>query len=193
MLIHFVFKYDHTWDYKDFCKELFGDNKYLCVCEKIDTNAHVHIQGDTDYSPGTIRNIKSVWCKKHFQYGHKRDIFRQSGGTVDEKGFQYVMKEKYPMILAMNGIDEDQLVELQSASEAHVEELKNALKRKIHELDYPDKTVEAFHRKCRMTGLNHYKQENKMFPPNFQKLVMWHMTTHPKCDEELENYLCERI
>jgi hypothetical protein len=195
MLRHTKLAYDPHLNYPYMCKKLYGDNKYLCVAEKMSVNAHVHFQGVTNLTTREYDDLfTELTCEHYLKRDNKkaRPVRHVRAGDVDELGFQYMCKENPPNILARNQFEDEDIQALHEASEEHVQELKCGLKRKLHELD-PEPTPQDLHRKYRMEGLAYYEASDKMPPPNFQKLVLWAMYTSPGASRATKEYVSERI
>lgn len=191
---HVKIAYDPSLDYSKICRTVFTE-KWLCVAEKINVNAHVHFQGYTEYSDDYFKDLFHRLTEDHYlRKANKkaRPVRHVRAGCVDELGFQYLCKEDPPNVLSALGFEPEDIQALHEASEEHVQELKCGLKRKLHELD-PEPTPQDLHRKYRMEGLAYYEASDKMPPPNFQKLVLWAMYTSPGASCATKEYVSERI
>ena len=95
MLIHFKCNYDDSWDYPAICRIFFGTNQCLCQAEKMNVNAHVHFQGDTDLTPKQVETAITELAATHYLKKHspKARPIRRVHGTVTVVGYQYLSKE----------------------------------------------------------------------------------------------------
>jgi hypothetical protein len=120
-LFHLKIKYDHTWDYRALCIDLCGSDllKVLCVAEKLDENAHVHIQGESELSENAMKEVRSKWVAKHwFVKDHPNaHPWKVCHHEIDEKGYQYMSKEGRPPLYS-NGFTEEHLTQLKAQSDA---------------------------------------------------------------------------
>ena len=73
------------------------------------------------------------------------------------------------------------------------EQQSSDMKRKLHEIDYDYSTPEDLHRQFRIAALRHYHAEDKLTPPNFQKLVLRYMFDKYPKSPRIEGYVAERI
>lgn len=195
MLRHFKVCYDSSLDYQRICEDVFDrELPALAVLEKVHSNAHVHIQGTTTLSDKAFDKALDDWSESHFKRRLKSGArpVKQTRGVVDKIGFQYMCKEASPTVLYKQHITDDEIAEMHHASDEHVVEMKNSLKRKLHELDQ-ELSPQALHRVYRLEGLAFYAADDKMPPPNFQKLVLWAMYTSPGASPSLKEYVSERI
>lgn len=127
-LEHFKAKYDQTWDYPGIAESMFNGPKYLVMLEDLSGNTHVHFQGYTDLAERTIQNKITELGSTHYekQMDPKKRPVKHAKRAIDEKGFQYIMKETRDdrKILAMKGFTPEELDELHENSKAHVEKMK---------------------------------------------------------------------
>lgn len=187
--------YDPSLDYSTMCHELYGENKHLCVLEKIDINAHCHFQGITNLTVRQYDDKFTELTSTHYlrkQKTNARPVRHERQGKVDETGFQYMCKEDPPKILSKNGFSDEDIQQLHEQSAEHVAELKCGLKRKIHELS-PGPDPEALHEKCLDTASDYYEDVDKMPPPNLQKLILWAMHTMPGASRAQKRWCIRRI
>lgn len=130
-LEHIKISYDQTFDYQAIAEELFDGEKVLVVQEKVGTNHHVHMQGYTTMAVRTFSNKMTKLAQKHYLHAHnKRPVKRASKG-IDEKGFQYAMKEGN--VIWSRGFSEDELAQLKEASDEYVRNLKESLRDWVRE------------------------------------------------------------
>jgi len=141
MFKHFVVRhYDNALEakFQAICGVLFqGD--YLVVKE-YRPKEHYHFQGMTDLADSTFEKLQQAHITKQHRFRYERPGCRlcvNSKKEVNEKGFQYMCKQKDCMILATN-LSDDAISKLQEASDAHVETLKNELKEYVYPLIEPD-------------------------------------------------------
>lgn len=184
-----------TLNYAEICKAVFGQNKCLAVMEKATTNPHVHIQGITDMSETYYNEKFRLLTQSHWQRQtpEKHNPVKHSKKEINEKGFQYMCKEGPPNVLFQQGFLPGEIEELHTLSDAHVDQLKHGLKRKLHEIDVADLEPSKVHAMYRQKGIEYYLHEDKMPPPNFQKHVLWAMATKSPPSEDRIRYVSERI
>lgn len=213
MLKHFVVSWGKNCDC-DFIEEMaldfFGDNKCMVVFEKATSNPHYHFQGECTLSENEFRVTREKWAKKHPIYINYIEQMRKwtengcpaalkpksvrpikNAKECDEKGFQYMSKEKKPPVF-IHGFSEDEIVRMQQDSDEHVEHLKNGLKEFLHSNAYDNEPVRA-HKRMRLDALEYYEKEDKRPRPQFQKDVLWAMYTHPSRTDVWKEYVAERI
>jgi len=137
MFKHFVVRhYDQDLEakFESICGQLFqGD--YLVVKE-YRPKEHYHFQGTTIYSDSAFEKMQQELITKQHRFRKERPGARlcvNSKKEVNEKGFQYMCKQKDCMIVATN-LTDDVISKLQEASDLHVETLKNELKEYIYPL-----------------------------------------------------------
>jgi len=141
MFKHFVVRhYDQDLEtlFVEICRQLFqGD--YLVVKE-YRPKEHYHFQGMTEYSDSMFEKTQQALITKRHRYRKERPGTRlcvNSKKEVNEKGFQYMCKQKDCKILATT-LTEDAISKLQEASDLHVENLKNELKEYVYPKIDPD-------------------------------------------------------
>jgi len=118
---------------------------------------------------------------------------------VTEDGYQYMLKESPPVVVWSSGHFTPEIIaELHEKSQGHVQELKQQMyyyvleqfeKRPIPD-DMESKDV---HNLWRRYAGRYYRSEDKMPPPNFQKLVLWYMSKHYKEKDIIQDYIYARI
>jgi len=135
MFKHFVVRhYDQDLEakFESICAQLFqGD--YLVVKE-YRPKEHYHFQGTTIYSDSAFEKMQQELITKEHRFRKERPGARlcvNSKKEVNEKGFQYMCKQKDCMIVATN-LTDDVISKLQEASDLHVEALKNELKEYVY-------------------------------------------------------------
>ena len=196
MFRHTKIFYDHTLDYGKIARAVYGTNKCLVVAEKIQTNAHVHFQGITDFSERVYVDKFSEATADHYMRKQKstsRPIRHVRTGEINEQGFQYMCKESPPTVLYKQELTDEDIIALHEASEEHVDELKHGLKRKLHEIDTSSDSPSEVHAKYREHGLDYYIDQDKMPPPNFQKHILWAMASKKPPHHAWKLYVAERI
>lgn len=188
-------------------KTLFGENKCLIVAEKLDCNAHVHMQGFTSLTDNSLEETITKLSSEHFQVraweaeklrlkegdkvrGRPRPI-KRSRKEVDELGFQYLCKEDHPPLF-MQGFTQDEIMSLRGKSAEHVDKLKNGLKEYLHAIEYPT-TPERALKRMRLDALEYYEKEDKRPRPAFQKDVLWSMWNHPQRNDSWKEFVSERM
>lgn len=126
-------------EYESYARGLFDFSKKVLVVREKDSSkskkAHVHMQG---YQKGTEKEFEKVvqemktkhpeviYAKEKRPDYHPRPVTEKQA-EVNEKGFQYIMKEKQVPIVA-NLFTEDELNALHKASTEHVQEVKCRVK-----------------------------------------------------------------
>lgn len=210
-MIHFKCVYDPTWDYAKKAKSIFGENKCLVQLEKLGSNSHVHFQGLTSLSERAIEDHINALSNEHFSVITFKKEFekwseiegnplkkpsrprpvKMARRSVDDKGFQYLMKEG-TMPMHSQHFTVDELNKLAQQSEEHVEELKNGMKEYIHARHYDQEPNKAFKR-MRLDALEYYEETEKRPRPTFQKDVLWVMYQHGSSNVEWKEFVAERI
>jgi len=193
-LIHFKCPYDPSIEWKDVCEAIFtGD--YLCVIEKVGTNSHLHLQGETVYSQKTVESKQSELINKiHYirKLDPKKHICRTSHGEVSERGYQYICKEDLVKVVSSRGFTDDDIAALHAASEEHVQELKCGYKRKLDEVDYSG-DAEDYHLKLALAFCDYYHEEKRNCPPQAGALVLNYINQKiPRC-EKLRLYATKKL
>lgn len=125
-LEHLKISYDQTFDYQAIAEDLFDGEKVLVVQEKIGTNHHVHMQGYTTMAARTFSNKMTKLAQKHYLHAHNKRPVKRAGKGIDEKGFQYAMKEGN--VIWSRGFSEADLAALKLASDEFVRNLKESLR-----------------------------------------------------------------
>lgn len=198
MFRHVKIDYDPSIDWEPVCIGLFRDDrKYLCVAEKLDVNAHVHMQGETNLAVRDFDKLCRELLKGHYKLQDpKARPIRAGRKTTDEKGFQYMCKENpvgNRQVLARNMFTDEELLELYQKSECYVKELKEGLRNylydKVETCEPPTKLRKLYQR----AGCKYYKEQDKMPPPNFQKHILWAMYHAIPPSEAREDYVSETI
>lgn len=190
--------YDPEWTkmdkWKTLGRALFDHYKCLIVVEKLDINAHVHVQGYTCYEDSTFREKVKALTRDHWAAkAGKRINQKFKSAEADELGFQYMCKEGVDGVLYQQGFEPGELEELVKNSDAYVEEKKNSLKRHLHELDIDGLLPDLVHKRYKIEGARYYRDQEILPPPNFQKLVLNAMMTRKPYDEDRLSYVADRI
>lgn len=179
---------------EEICKGVYDPHqKCLVVLEKATSNPHLHFQGFSTLDEKTFKNKFSDLTANHYQkrLGDKKRPVRHSNKEVNDLGFQYMCKEGE--VLYRQGFSDEDIEQLREASKNYVDEVKNGLKRKLQETDFKYQDAEDLHHQFRRSAMKYYNDQEKMPPPNFQKLLIWHMSTlYPK-DDQIQNYCATRI
>lgn len=198
-LYHMKITYDSTVEQKlpALMKTLFmEDRPALAVEEKLASNHHIHIQGYSNLKPCTIKEHLRLSLADHPAYKKGGRPFRMVNKPVNETGFQYMMKEEgwKEQTMYSQHFTDDELALLHSQSVDHVEDLKKGLRKHLHEVfTGASDSPEPLHKKMRLEAFRYYSKDEKMTPPNFQKLVLQALGTLPPVSEERETYAAERI
>lgn len=183
-LIHFKLEVCRTVDPKALAFQVFGTRKHLVVMHQgKHENPHWHFQGSTTLSPGSL---KKLFLK--VSSGHTKRMsnptcrpLKQTKSVVDEKGYQYMLKESPPNVVTSVGFTPDEIDELHEASVAHVKELQNKVfdylvpKIEFHSKKGPLYEPVQVHNSIRLAALDYYMEKDIMWPPNLQKLVLFYM------------------
>jgi len=210
MLIHFKVETCSSIDPATVCRDVFGENRHLCVLHSgKHENPHWHFQGESDMKE--IDAYIKRMCENHSKRiaapsSRPAKRSKSEKKPVTEDGYQYMCKETPPRVVTGSSDFTPEVIEqLHAASEGHVAELKNQMyfyileqitkKRFVYnvECDWCKET----HANFRYYGLEYYTSNDKMPPPNFQKLVLWYMTkyythTHKK-HADVMSYVSERM
>lgn len=210
-LIHFKATYDPSWDYRAKTKEIFGENKCLVQIEKLDSNTHVHFQGMTSLTDRMLEDRINALSNDHYAVKEYKKAFEEWAAIegnklkkptrprpvkmarrdVDDKGFQYLMKEGH-MPLYQQHFTVEELNKLAEKSAEHVDELKNGMKEYLHGRHYDAEPARAFKR-MRLDALEYYEETDKRPRPAFQKDVLWAMYQHPARDDAWKEFVADRI
>lgn len=240
-LIHFKVETCASIDPVGIAQTVFGKRRHLVVLHKgKNENPHWHFQGELDCLPAkyeeTLKNMAEGHSKKIAN--PKSRPVKRAKKSVDDLGFQYMMKEPEPHVVCSEGFSQEELDNLHWMSESYVDQCKNQLyyymaeklemqkfkekKRRVRVIDVPARYVKAryesglrkgeliikdgeqvmrpvdgsekahwedqieqvpdgdlepkeVHKKAKVMAYEFYLEQNKMPPPNFQKLVLWHM------------------
>lgn len=138
-LEHFVIKHDPAFDYEKIAESLFDGPKYMVQGEHWTTNAHVHVQGLTSLAERTFENKRGEIAKNHFSRKLKpgcKPVQHRRRGTVNEIGFQYMMKEGHAPLFH-KGFTEEELEILKVQSEEHVKKMKTSMQEYVKGLEIP--------------------------------------------------------
>lgn len=170
--------------------------KVLIVREKLASNPHVHIQGESYLDADEFYKRFERICKVHYQFQipGKRPV-KHCRKEVNPRIYQYVCKEKPVMgdtILYVRGFTMEELNDLHEKSEAYLKELKTNLKRHLQEEVSSDDDVEVLHKKYKLSAWRFYREQDKMPPPNFQKLLLHHLGNREPISEAREIYASSR-
>lgn len=183
-LQHFKMAYDPALDYLAIGQMLFGQNKCLITAEKLDVNAHVHVQGLTDLAETYFEKKLTDATKDHYQRRigadgkTRRPVKRQRTGT-DDIGFQYICKEDPVNVLYKSGFTDEDIKALHDASDAHVAEIKDGLRNHLSSnavliaLVASDSLYQDIFYEALLATYEYYEKKNTMPPPNMKKLVVW--------------------
>lgn len=153
MFKHFKVKYDQILCSEDGCERICGDlydrdQKYLVVLEKSDTNAHCHFQGFTHMPTSVFENTAGEFFRNHKQKQFKPNSRPVSHvkREADDLGFQYMMKEDVPKVLATNFTPEE-LEDLAEKSKAYKEDYSKGAFKRMMECEAESPTT--LHKKMR--------------------------------------------
>lgn len=204
MLTHFKIETCSSVNVADICEQLFTD-RYLVVLHKgKHENPHWHFQGNTNQSGKQIDKCLAGACENHSKYIkniHARPFKRMQKSKAcpdgpTEKGYQYMLKHGAESAVKALGFETEEIEALVNLSNEHNHKLKFALKEFLLEANerHPyDGTPTEIHLKWRLRAASYYVNNEKMPPPNFQKLVIWIMLNHFKKDMEMCAYLVSKI
>lgn len=207
-LVHFKCNYDPTWDYKLIASRFFSGRKCIVQAEKLSTNAHVHFQGYTDMSDRRYEEEITKLSTSHFEFKvyQERVAAWKEGDekpkrprpvkrvkrTVDEKGFQYLCKEGTEPLYYC-GFSPEELRQMKTASDEHVDEMKSGLKERLHKRTYPQNPPSEARKRMRLDALADYAANDKRPRPTFQKDILWIMYTHPQSDDAWKEFVADSI
>lgn len=187
-LVHFKIETCVSIKIPELVDAVFEDRKHLVVLHKgKNENPHWHFQGLTHYDKKELDA-----CLKVCAEGHSKKLakpgsrpVKQAHKNIDELGYQYMMKEDPPVVVSSCGFTEEELEDLHDASGEYVEQCKNQLyfylieKLEFSIIDENSISVKldakSLHTRARTLSMDFYIDQDKMPPPNFQKLVLWHM------------------
>jgi hypothetical protein len=196
VLQHFVINpYCPKIDYEKLASDLFADQRCLMVLEKKPA-WHVHVQGELAEGVNIDAALKEL-AEKH----SKREIdptcrpVKKRKLEADEIGFQYMAKQDGSEVLYSNGFDDEELTELKRLSDLRRQEVKQSMSHYIEEelSNSSFTSCETMHDAFRLKGLDFYLSEDKLPPPNFQKLVLWAMIKSKHCSGATKVYVSQRI
>lgn len=196
---HLKITYDHTWDWAKLCKQLCGagDLEVLCVAEKLEQNAHVHIQGQTILSRNAFEAVRNEWRAKHWLVnedgGENRRPWKVCKHEINEKGYQYMSKEGRPPLYQF-GFTEDDLSEMKARSDEHVRALKTGLRDHISTLSF-NGSVQQVYRAIRKAAIAWYQKDEKWpsQPNRFKSDLLRAMMEHPAATPAWKEYVEEAM
>jgi len=182
-LIHFKVVGLPEWDYEAEAFAFFNGAKCIVQYEKLSSNPHVHFQGYTCLGPDAIQKRVTVLSEKHISRTvapNSRPIRMVRTGLVNETGFQYLMKEGHKPLHSI-GFTPEELEELKTKSDTHVEDLKMSLFNYLVSIEIPPfdhaqfsaKRVYAFFIGKAMKEYYHTPEMLKKLNMNVFKL-QWH-------------------
>lgn len=189
MLIHFKVEVCATIDVEALVDTIFGENKHLVVLHKgKHENPHYHFQGETDLAKQDLQKVY-----QDIAAGHSKKIsnpksrpLKSAKKGIDEKGYQYMMKEGVDSVRHSRGFSDEELEQLAIDSKEYVESLKAGLYEYLQDFEWKPKSKDAreqpgeIHDMLRGKALDYYLEEDKMPPPNFQKLILYYMAKMAK-------------
>ncbi|AXH77986.1 MAG: putative replicase [Cressdnaviricota sp.] len=180
-LRHFKCAYDQLLNWNDICAILFGCNKYLVVEEKVTKNPHFHVQGYTNFTDAYFRKQVQKYVTQPHYLGQKgKQPVRHAKSTeqreIDEKGFQYMLKEPWDNVVCDQGFDSQELVDLKHAAHEHWHKCKYSWKEAMDKVPdtYPD-IPKMFQTLCYAT-MEHYSSIDKDMPNNVRNRVYNYMS-----------------
>lgn len=189
-LEHFKATYDQNWDYPAIAESLFDGAKVLVQKEKASSNPHVHFQGYTTLAPRTFTNKMGMLATTHYRRMEdpkSRPVSRVKR-AVDEKGFQYMMKEGHAP-LYQRGFTEEELAQLAASSKEHVDKMKTSVRDYVRELKIEPHMFTLEHRFDHLfdnTWLQavRYVEKNDKAPSQFTRKDTAHgLRMHPNCSD----------
>jgi len=167
----------------------------LCVAEKLDENAHVHIQGQSVLSDNAFEEVRAKWKDTHYvlklQPGARP--WKVCKHEIDAKGYQYMSKEGRDPLYS-NGFSDDQLDALKAASDAHVAELKTGMRDYLHTITYLG-DAQAVYMGMRQDGLKWF-HDNDKWPANsnrFKNDLLRAMYSHPGAKDSWKCFVDEKM
>lgn len=134
---HFVVrKYDPVLEerFEDICKMLFNGD-YLVVKE-YRPKEHYHVQGVSQLTDRAFEKVQQEEISAKHRYRKEQPKSRlcvNSTKEVNERGFQYMVKQEDSMVVCTT-LGDDVIARLVEASREHVKQLKNALNEYVHPL-----------------------------------------------------------
>ena len=135
-LEHWVVRHDQKWDYEGIANSLYDGEKVLVQSEKLSSNHHVHFQGYTSLAPRTFGDRMTELFKTHYmkEFNPKCRPGHRAHRGIDEKGFQYLMKEGHQPVY-QRGFTQEELDQLAEASKEHVKKMKESLRDWVRDLN----------------------------------------------------------
>lgn len=204
-LIHFKCETCVSVDPKQVATELFGTNKHLVVLHKgKNENPHWHFQGELAVSEQHYDLVRKQMADKHSKKiaAPKSRPVKAVKGEVTELGYQYMLKESPPVVVTSSGFTQEIIDELHEASVAHVDSLKQNLMTVFQDLEFmtmakarklnpkvtSTEVCKCTHNRARKLAAEYYLKEDKIPPPNIQKLILWYLmktAVHRNIEPEL--------
>lgn len=191
---HFITGYDSGINWEEWGVRLYGDGKLIVAAEKLRSNAHVHFHGDSMLT-------QKEWDKEFTLFKANHPIKKAPGGAklrptkeskkpVDDKGFQYVAKEKHQ--LYMQGVTPEELSSLHEASKEHVEKMKYGMQEHVHGITY-DGTPAEILLKLSEDCMRFCAVNNARFRPQYRTDVLNIMVSHPKRTDAWWKYVNKKL
>ena len=187
---------DPTIDIEEVVARIYDPLQKILVVKETKGGLHYHFQGTPreDFKPKEF--VKEMNANHPLQAISDKRIrpwgFRSK--EADDDGFQYMLKEDGAEVCYSVHFTDEELDEIREASKAYREELKSRMPAyvaaKLGKRKFDDPV--DLHAAYRTHAFEYYLQEDKLPPPNFQKLVLWHMTKHQACSAT-KSYVMERI
>lgn len=191
---HFVTGYDSGINWEEWGVKLYGDGKLIVAAEHLKSNAHVHFHGESQLSD-------KEWTKQLALFKKDHPIKKIPGGAnlrptkemkkpADDKGYQYVAKEKHQ--LYMQGITQEEFEELHASSTEHVEKLKKGMQDHIHAKHYEGTPANIF-LKIAADCIRYNRAEGIRLRPQYRIDVHNVMLFHPQATDAWMDYINQRL
>lgn len=204
-LVHFKATKCNSIDPEKVCTDIFSKNhRYMCVAhpkskKKQAGEPHWHFQGVSSLSEKELDGYitaMSVGHAKRSMDPKSRPIKRVKK-DVDEKGYQYMIRHGVESVVVSHMFTGEELAALVEASDDYVQEMKDDCLNHLDKYLSFTGTPERIHKAARLHAIKFYKEQDKLWPPNIQKLILYWMMKLGKDKsnnlDELLEYISERM
>jgi len=191
---HFLTGYDSGIKWEEWAVKLYGDGKLIVAAEHLKSNAHVHFHGHSPLSEKEWAKVFDSFKKNHpiksIPGAANLRPTKEMKKSATELGFQYVAKEKHTLYI--QGISDEELEELRSASTEHATKLKNGMKDHIHAKHYEGAPADVFSEIA--SDCIRYNRVNAIaLRPQYRIDVYNVMLSHPECTDPWMDYINKRL
>lgn len=187
---------DPNADMKALIGEIYDPLEKILVVKETVGGLHYHFQGTFRQGFDHKKFVKRMNEEHSLQKISPVRIRPWSFRTAeaDGLGFQYMLKFDDSQIVYAVHFTEDEIEQIKEASKAYREELKAKMPTyvasKLGKRKFDDPV--DLHAAYRTHAFEYYHSQPTLTPPNFQKLVLWHMAQHQPCSAT-KSYVMERI